>query len=87
MLRHRTDKDIDELVALARTFCEVRAKHQYAQVEGRISPEEDERAREYLRTLDEKLELLKSSSELDHSRATVRDNIIQLPQLKRKAVR
>jgi len=86
MLRHRTEKEIDELVALARTYCEVRADHQYARAEGRVSAAEEARTNEYLKSLDEKLALLKSDNELVRSRAYAPNNIIQLCQ-RRKAAR
>jgi len=30
MAQLRTEDEIDQLIALARTYCEVRAKHEYA---------------------------------------------------------
>jgi hypothetical protein len=78
MSQLRSEHEIEQLIALARTYCEVRARHEYAQAEGRVTPEEDAQTRDYLRTLDEKIERLKSNNELVRSAAHARNNIIQI---------
>jgi len=47
-------------------------------LEGRASADDEIEAREYLRTLDEKIELLKSNNELVRSQAQSSRNVIQL---------
>ena len=86
-LRYRTESELNELIALARTYCEVRARQRDARAEGRLSEEEDARVSNDLQKLDLKLELLKNNNELVRSRAHARNNIVQLGNVRKKAAR
>ena len=83
----RSEKDIQELLELARLYCEVRAAFQYARAEGRLSAEDEESATQRLECLNRKLELLKSNNELDHRRARTASAIIPLARFRRKVAR
>ena len=81
MPRQRSEKEIDDLIGLARTYCEIRARLNATPA--------DERTRAHLAQLDEKLTLLKSNSELDRKKAraihTNITNIVQLHRTRRAA--
>ena len=83
MPRQRSEKEVDELIALARTYCEIRARLNDAPADWPA----DERTRAYLAQLDEKIALLNSYSELDRkkARAIRNTNIVQLHRTRRAA--
>ena len=83
----RTDDEIDQLIALARTYCETRAKFVYAQAEGRLSADDEIRLRDTLQSLDKEIERLKSSNEVDRRRGKARNNVISLRNIDRKQPR
>lgn len=77
-MRMRTEAEVRVLIDLARVYCETRARHRCAMAEGRLSPNEDEIARQTLKAMDRRLELLKSNSEIDRRRAARNRNIVSL---------
>ena len=85
MSRLRSEKEINELVALARTYCELRAKLACALSAGGIDPA-DAMTRETLNRLSEKIELLKSNNEFDRNRARA-NNILQMPVRAKRAAK
>jgi hypothetical protein len=87
MRQWRTEAEIDELIALARTYCSELSNYHYAQAEGRLSAEEDMQAQSRLARLDEKIELLKSNNELDRKRASSASRIISMARFQRKAAK
>ena len=84
MKKMRTEREVEQLVALARHFCTLRAAYRCNRGEGRLSAEADAAAQRELAAIDARLELLKSNSELDRQRAAAK-NIVTLTRLKRKA--
>ena len=87
MSKMRTERELDELIALAREYCSLRADYNYARAEGRLTQDQDSAALRTLTRLDEKLELLKSNSELDRRRAHFKSNIVSLNPFKRRIAR
>jgi hypothetical protein len=74
----RTQSEVDELVALARQYCEARAAHEAAKLEHRLSPQQEEQSSAVLRNLDGRLELLKSNNVLKRHLGSRRHAVIQL---------
>lgn len=87
MKQWRTEAEIDELIALARTYCSELSHYRYAQAEGRLSADEDTQAQSRLARLNEKIELLKSNNELDRRRASSTSRIISMARFQRKAAK
>jgi len=89
MPRQRSEKEVDELIALARTYCELRARLNDAPAATSTDWPADERLRAQLAQLDEKITLLKSNSELDRKKArtihNTNTNIVQLHRTRRAA--
>ncbi len=83
--KFRTADEIDELVALARQYCETRAGLRCASAEGRLSPQQELSSAQQLQLLDRKIELLKSGNELDRQRARRERRVITLAQYPRMA--
>ena len=84
MKRFRTEEEIDELIALARTYCTELASYRLAQAEGRLSEEVQEQVEHRIARMSEKIELLKSSNELDRKRARTTTTVISMARFKRK---
>ena len=87
MKNSRTEQELDELIDLARNYCSELARYRETQAGGPLSAEDDEQARRKLSRLSRKLELLKSNSELDRTRARATTRIIPMDRFKRKAAR
>ena len=85
-MRMRSEREVDELVDLARTYCEALAEYRGAAAAG-LSPEQDAKARQSIANLSHKLELLKSNNELDRRRASLKRNVVALPAHGRRAAR
>ena len=85
MSRYRSDKEIDELVGLARNYCETMASYRMAKSEDRLTPQESVRFEHDLAALDERITNLKSDNELDRQKARQRQNIV--PFLSRSNLR
>jgi len=84
--RHsRTAREIDDLVTLARCYCELRAEYLSARTEGRLSPQQEIYSLRQLRALDARIDLLKSGNELDWQRARKLRRIIPLAEYARMA--
>lgn len=87
MLQQRTELEIEEMVQLARTYCEALAAYRYAKAGGGLAPREDEEALGHLQRLETRLVMLKSNSELDRCRAKRWTNVIQFREHQRKAAK
>jgi hypothetical protein len=83
----RTEAEIQELIALARLYCEVRADCAEAKAEGRLSAADEQTIRERLERIDKKLELLKSNNELDRRRARAGAAVIPMARFQKKVAR
>lgn len=84
--RHfRTASEIDELVALARCYCEVRAGYLSAKTEGRLSPQDESQSLQHLNSLNARIDQLKSNNELDRQRARKERRVIPLAEYARMA--
>lgn len=84
--RHfRTAREIDDLVALVRCYCELRAGYLSARSEGRLSPQQEVDSLRQLQALDARIELLKSSNELDWQRARKLRRVIPLAEYAKMA--
>ncbi len=79
MRRYRSDKEIDELIDLARTYCETRAEYRLAKHEGRLSAQMEEEVALYLKSLDARLTLMKSNSSVDQQQARTTSNVLPFP--------
>ena len=85
MQRIRTHEEVDRLVELARTYYAERAAYRDAAREGRLSPDEDAEFVRRLEGMDERIECLKSNSEVERARADKVSNIIPMAHFRKAA--
>jgi hypothetical protein len=83
--QHRTVQEVDELVELARQYCESRAAVVHATADGRLSPQQQEASSRRLEILNRRIELLKSNNELDRQRARRECAVISLAEFQKVA--
>ena len=81
-MRLRSDAEIDELLQLARSYCEARASLRQAETEDRLSPEQRHKRLFHLGLLDKSLQLLKSNNELERMRWRALDKVVPLTGLR-----
>jgi hypothetical protein len=82
MRKLQTETEVEELIELVRNFCELRAYIRERTAAG--SPSRDiEKLQLRLNHLDERIELLKSPSELDRLRARRMNNVITISRQRR----
>lgn len=86
MRRLRSERELDELVNLARACCEAFVAYRDAKARNSLTPCEEEAALRHIGNLDARLGMLKSNSELDRCRALPM-NVIQLGEYRWKTAR
>ena len=83
MHRMRSFQEVDALIELTRAYYAERAAYRIANSEGRLTPNQDAEIQQRLNNMDERIERLKSSNELERKRGERKDNIIPV-QFKKK---
>lgn len=86
-MRPRTPEEVDTLIQLARTFCELRAAHREALEDGNLSAEENAIIEHRLAGLDCRIERLKGNNEVERQRGGKVSNVISLSRFKQKAAK
>lgn len=69
MPRPMTVAEIDEVLAVARAYCEALAEYRQRQASGTLGPQADQEMRQQINALDLRLQRLQSNNEIERCRA------------------